>query len=224
MLCNTYSYHFKKSAFMLALKICMRLYLVVKNNAICFCRIFVAVDRCVSSVIHNANLNNFHTGKNWHSHCLFCNAVTVDDFKVSLNAAAAVASHSRNNERLCAPFFKLVAHCSYHCGIFRDTSAAYCNSNSLALESCFVNVEVIKLIFKMTFNIVNLVCFKKLFYSYHFWHWNVINALYREFNFREINKCHFASPLLLFVCPSNTILLYNSKFKLYIYKNNCFIY
>ena len=173
-------HHFAQSRLHIALEIRVRLYFVVKNNAIRFRRIFVTVDRGVHIIRDLADLDDLHAGSDRNAHGLFRDAIPVDDLQVARNGAAAMAAHSRNDKRPGVPFFQRIADRPYHQSIIRDPTAADGDRDRLSPDPVTVDPDPLHLVCQMCCDILDLIALIMLPDPVHFRHRHVFNPLHRE--------------------------------------------
>ena len=117
-------HHLEQTALMFSFKIRVRLHLVVDNDPVCFRRQPVAADRCAGPVVQLSDLNDVHAGADRYAEIFLCDPVSGEDFQIAFRCAAAVAPHSRDNERIGSPFLQLIADRPHNDCVVGNASAA----------------------------------------------------------------------------------------------------
>ena len=93
---------------MCVLEMRMRLYFIEYYYAVCFIRIFIAVNGKI--IIKGCNGNHFHRGLYGNAKVFLTDTELRQVIFLPFSGSSCMTSHCRENERFCAPLLQLIAH------------------------------------------------------------------------------------------------------------------
>ena len=80
------------------------------NDSVGLMRIFILINRF--SILRISQEHRFHGRSDRASHGLFCNSVTGKKLFLALCLCTSMASHGRNDKRICPLFFHIINDCT----------------------------------------------------------------------------------------------------------------
>ena len=182
-------HHLEQAAFVLALDICVRLDLVVDDNAVRFRGDAIAVDERTRAIVQRSNLYNVHAGADRRTDVLLRDAVAAQDLQIARDRAAAVAAHRRDDKGSRAPFLELPTDSAHDFRVVGNAAAAHRHCDALAANEAGI-VPPREFHLEMGRNVFNSVVCVELPYPHHARQRHFLQPLDRETDFRKIDHLH----------------------------------